>query len=266
MTLLARLQNLLEGGGELLRAESEIAAKKFERALRGVVVQVGLLAGGLLFGLIGLGVILAGVTVELAALWGVPLALGATGGFVLLVGLVLLVLGKGKSRRKTREIENTRTKLHNTRPPETRAAEAKLKMKDAVTRTDHHAAHEPGQAYSVMDEAKSLKDEAIEFAKKNPAITGAAALFVISFLGPGRVLRFASRGMAVAGLASKAYETFQKSQQSQKHQGGAASHHIGQPPSPSVGQPAQPHASASDPAQRSYANHSEDSVSRHTHS
>ena len=69
MLMFGRIQQLLEGGGELFRAEAELASQK----LKGLLVSSAFLAGGALFVFLGMGVALTGLTIRIAEVWGWPL-------------------------------------------------------------------------------------------------------------------------------------------------------------------------------------------------
>ncbi len=205
--LLDRFQDLLEGGGELFRAEAELAGKRVRRASVGLA-GLGL---GVLIAVSGIAVVMAGVTIRLAELWGWPLALAA-------VGLVQVAAGCGvwlvsSARLNKRDVlEEAEAKLggegeadQNT--PRDDAEEAKERMKDAVT---PGSTGQSGAAESPTEGLEHLKASAIEFAAKNPVVTGSAALLVVSLFGPRKTIRLVSRGVAAAGLAASALDAFAK--------------------------------------------------------
>ncbi len=54
-----------------------------------------------------------------------------------------------------------------------------------------------------MDDDMSIPEKIGATASKHPLTAASIALAVVSILGPGRTIRFALKGIAVASLASK---------------------------------------------------------------
>src|SRR5690606_20490347 len=88
-----RVKELLEGGGELLRAEAELASKRFRR----VLVGSALVLLGVTVALAGLLTVAAGITVEIAQHLGWSAALMIMGASVtalcVLVWLIAYLAG-----------------------------------------------------------------------------------------------------------------------------------------------------------------------------
>ena len=201
MLMFGRIQQLLEGGGELFRAEAELASKRVKAAL---VSSVILLVSMLVLAL-GVAVVLAGLTMQVADAWGWPLALGAVGSALAVVGIGLWMFANAKSAGVGSEpameaVIDTATEEPST--PRQDAEEAKDKMKDAVTPdTD-----KPKEGESLTDELENLKHAAVDLATRNPMVVGSAALLAVSLFGPGRTIKLISRAVAAAGLAASALD------------------------------------------------------------
>lgn len=187
--LLWRAKELLEGGGELLKAEAELAGMRLQRMLVGLVLY-GILV---IIGLTGLLALLAGLCIVLARSQGWAIALLVVGGIVLVVTSV----GAGVVSRliAPREpCEATGSLGTGDEPPQAEAAQAKERMAEAIDDKPEGAKENP---LSGLDQ---LKDEAVDFAVRNPMVVGSAALLAISAIGPLRSVRLMSRGIATAGL------------------------------------------------------------------
>ncbi len=194
--LLWRAKELLEGGGELLRAEAELAGMRLQRMLVSMVVSVAL---GII-GIIGLLAILAGLSIVLARStgWGVSLLI-VGGGVVLLTGIgaLLMRLSGSASEPKIGKRQNSQ--------PQAEAAEATQKMKEALEANPSRTSENP---LSGIDK---LKDEAIEFAIKNPVAIGSAALLAFSVIGPRRMTKTIRRSVATAALLGTLMDSLKKS-------------------------------------------------------
>ncbi|MEZ6163424.1 MAG: phage holin family protein [Phycisphaerales bacterium] len=186
-----RAKELLEGGGELLKAEAELAGMRLQRMLVGLAFY-GVIA---ILGLIGLLTLLSGLSIMIARWQGWAVALLIVGGIVLVITTLSAVI---VSRLvSTREPSMATGSLHTPdEPPQAEAAQAKERMADAM--------QEKPQSQEVKDNPipglDQLKDEAVDFAVRNPMVVGSAALLAISAIGPLRSVRLISRGLATAGL------------------------------------------------------------------
>ena len=198
MLMFGRIQQLLEGGGELFRAEAELASQK----LKGLLVRSAILAWGAVFVFLGVGVALAGLTIRIAEVWGWSLALGAAGSALAVVGIALWIAAAARSAKDGKSQVSV-TQESAPESPKQDAKEAKDKMKDAVSPGDS----KPGtEGDSLTDELEHVKQSAIDIATRNPVAVGSAALLVLSLFGPGRTIRMISQAVAAAGLASSAID------------------------------------------------------------
>lgn len=194
-----RIQQLLEGGGELFRAEAELAGKRIKMAL----VSSAVMLGGVLVLGIGIAVALAGLTIEIAEGWGWPLALGSVGSALAVVGIGLWTFANAKSAGASSVVSMEAPKEEaEVSAPKQDAEEAKEKMKDAVTPDNDTST----DGDSLTDELEHLKKAAVDVATKNPMIVGSAALLAVSLFGPGRTIKLVSRAVAAAGLAASAMD------------------------------------------------------------
>jgi len=199
MLMFGRIQQLLEGGGELFRAEAELASQK----LKGLIVSSAFLAGGALFVALGVGVALAGLTIRIAEVWGWSLALGAAGCALAVVGIALWIVAAARSAKGQPLKQPASVLKAETDDPKQEAEEAKDKMKDAVTPGDPKPSTDGD---SLTDELEHVKQSAIDIATRNPVAVGSAALLVLSLFGPSRTIRMISQAVAAAGLASSAID------------------------------------------------------------
>ena len=192
-----KAKEILEGGGELLKAEPELAGARLRRALVGSFIAL-LLA---LLAFTGLLTVLIGTVILLAPPlgWGgALLAVGATViGMTALGWAVYAFSSNGAAHQAA-----TGSIAEAPVPPEAEAAQAKERMAQAV--------HEqkPEKPESESDPISGIKDEAIDLAMRNPEIIGGVALLALSVVGPGRSLRMISRGVATASLVRSAVEAF----------------------------------------------------------
>ncbi len=199
MFLFGRIQQLLEGGGDLFRAEAELASKRVKAAL----VSSAILLASLLVFALGLAVVLAGLTIRIAEGWGWPLALGAVGSALAVVGIGLWLFAIAKSAGADAEEAALPGEMAmDLSTPKQEAEEAKDKMKDAVT----PGANKTTEGDSLTDELEGLKQSAVDLAARNPMIVGSAALLAVSLFGPGRTIKLVSRAAAAAGLAASALD------------------------------------------------------------
>lgn len=190
--LLWRAKEILEGGSELLKAEAELASVRIRSMLVGSAALVLLL----LLASIGLLGMLTGLCVLIAPAlgWGYTL-LSVGGGVVLIASLVALAIYQSsRSQRATRAAGSIG---QGDTPPEANAAQAKERMSRALH--DEDPGNDADNPLSGLDQ---VKDEAIEFAIKNPALVGSIAFLAVSIIGPKRAMRSISRTAASAGLIS----------------------------------------------------------------
>jgi len=191
--LVWRIKELLEGSGELLKAEAELASVRIRRMLVGLAALcfIGLI------GIVGLIAVLAGLSYLIAqsAGWGVSLLI-VGGGVMLLTAIggaiVLKVTTDQQAETAIGSIGTEET------PPEADIANAKERMHQAV---EDEPADQPDD--NPLSGFEKLKDEAIDYAVRNPVMVGSAALLVMSAIGPSRSVRMISKSVATAGLVSK---------------------------------------------------------------
>lgn len=194
--MLWRIKELFDGGGELIRAEAELAANRLKRGLLAAILLVAALAVAIL----GLGVLLAGLTTALAAQTGWIAALCIVGGILFLIAAVAAWPALNTLQRPFSRGE------HDTHPV-IRAAESRNQMADAinpsVSKQEAKGLPPPQRrTESINTDLDQLKDAAVEFVSKNPAAVASGAFLALSIIGPFRTIRLLSRGLAVAGLVT----------------------------------------------------------------
>lgn len=182
-----RVQELFQGGGELLKAEAEMAARRMRRA----AITSAMIAVAVLIALVGLGVLIAGGTAALARDTGWPGALAITGGAVFAIGLIVFLFARPASL-PSEELGETDMN------PSEKAAEAKEQIRAALDPETTDPQIDPTQPPDFAQ----LRDAAIDYVMKNPAAVASGALLALSVIGPGRAFRLVTRGAALAGLAS----------------------------------------------------------------
>lgn len=210
--MLWRIRELMDGAGDLLRAEIDLAA---QRMRQGVAAGI-LLAAAIGVGLLGLAGVLAGVTIAVAD------AIGWVGG-LLAVGLLLLAVGVVAAWPIVSRLNAATEPAPN---PRRRAAASKRQMSDAVDlsvskdeakRRSGPPGREGRGGPDRSDQGKSGRERpgaepgepsdspvhaAAEFAARHPMAVAGGAILVLSAVGPHRTFRLVSRGMALASLAS----------------------------------------------------------------
>jgi len=193
-----RAKELFEGGGELLKAEAELAGARLRRALVGsfVVMLIVLLA------FTGLLTLLAGAAIALAPMLGWGLALLSVGVSVMLLAGIVWAIHASVNRHASVQVA-VGSIGEQQLAPEAEVAQAKERMAEAV---DPDTNAESNASEDGADSISGLKDDAIEFAMRNPEIVGSVALLALSVIGPGRSLRLFSRGVATAGIVHSAIE------------------------------------------------------------
>lgn len=219
MALFGRIQDLLEGGGDLFRAEAELAGRRIKH----VLVSSAALGLGVLIVMSGVAVAMAGLTILLARNLGWPLALAAVGTALVIIGSGVWMLASLRLKGEPDEtiLETAHEMEVEDSTPKQDAQEAKQQMKDAVS-MDSTTPKQAREGDSLTDELEHLKKSAVEMATKNPVIAGSAALLVVSLFGPGRTVKLVSRGMALAGLAASALEAMTEDESTTKEQTGPA--------------------------------------------
>lgn len=208
-----RAKELLEGSGELLRAEIELASKR----LRRVLVDSILLVAGLVVAATGAGILLAAGGMALATEMGWTLSLTIIGGGLLglsLISWAIVTVRRSADHPQTLKEE---TVVEGEVSPEAQAEEAKERMRNAATPGDDRANKPAGPP-----DVEQMASSAVEFVAKNPALVGSAAFLALSLVGPGRMLRLVSRGVAAAGLASSLIEALGKDSNGARPDGGVA--------------------------------------------
>lgn len=196
--LLGRTKELIEGGGQMLRAEAELATRRLWRA----VVSSALLLGVLLVAGVAVGMLIAATTIALASIIGTAGALAAVGGTLALLSAVLLLAVWMRRTNSGQDLPDIAAdqRFDPTEQPKEALMEAKQDMKDAVTPGGDHTPGGHKDAPGASNDPMDLKDAAIDFVAKNPVAVGSAVFLALSVIGPGRALRMVSRGAAAAGM------------------------------------------------------------------
>lgn len=191
--MLWRIRDLVEGGGELLKAEIDLAARRVRRAF---LTSLFLALGGVV-AILGLLTLLAGAAIAMARAMGWIDSLSVLGGGLLLIGLIVALVSMSRlASHKPIEYEKS---------PRLRAEESREQMSDAVnphvSKEETHGLPEPKDSLDFSD-INELKSAASDFMAKNPMAVASGAFLVLSVIGPFRALRFVTRGLAVAGLVT----------------------------------------------------------------
>lgn len=194
--LLFRAKELLEGSSELLKAEAELAGTRLRRVLVRSLVGVVLF----LFVLIGLLFLVAGTTMLLAHEVGYPISLLVHGGT--LVTITICVWAWHARADPGEGIESAITEDVKEDEAMTEKEDAKERMSDAIDEDEHTEKSNP------LPGVDKIKDEALEYAMRNPAVVAGAAMLVVSAIGPGRSLRLLARGITAASLMKSAIGNF----------------------------------------------------------
>ncbi len=194
-----RMKELLEGSGELLRAEAELASMRFRRMLVGSVL---VLLGGTI-ALAGLASVAAGIAVEIAGRLGWSAALVIVGGGVTLLCLIGWLIAATAGGRSPESIEEQIFPETNSAKAEAR--QAKARMADAAT-PGPTTVPPPGGESVIHEQVEEIKNHAVRFASHNPLLVGSGALLVLSVIGPSRTLRMISRAAAAAGVVGTIIE------------------------------------------------------------
>jgi hypothetical protein len=203
--MLWRISQLFSGGGDLLRAEAEIAAKRMRRAaIAGAVAAIGLLAA-----LVGLLIAVAGGSVALAGVIGWAGSLLVVGTLVLVIGLAMAMVARKKNKGEEPSAKGFRM------PPEVQATQAKHQMHEAVdpkekNPNESHDSEGGESGGSDSPDFGAIKDKAIDFAAKNPAAVASGAFLALSIIGPFRAFKMISRGAALASMAAAAVDHFKQ--------------------------------------------------------
>ncbi len=202
--MLLRAKELIEGSSDLLRAEAELAGTRLRRVLVRLLVAMVL---GLIV-LIGIMLLIAGTTVLLAHQIGWALSLLTHGGAMLMLtsGIWFWHVRKAPGDGIESLVSEDATEEEAVEDK----AEAKQQMSNAANPNANadESHNEPG--------FEKIKDEAIDFAMKNPAIVAGAAMLAISAIGPGRSIRLFAKGVTAAGLIKSALGAVQDSPESEQ--------------------------------------------------
>jgi len=202
--MLWRLKELFDGGGELIRAEAELAMNRLKRGLLAAVLLFAALAVAVL----GLGVLLAGLTTALAAETGWIIALCIVGG-------VLLVLALLAAWPALHTLRNPFSHDELSTHPLIRAAESRHQMADAVNPSvsKEEAKGLPqsdGRSEPIPTDFEGMKNTAVDFVTRHPAAVASGVFLALSVVGPFRAIRLLSRGLAVAGLVTTVVESMRE--------------------------------------------------------
>ncbi len=206
--MLWRIKELLDAGGELIRAEAELAMNRLKRGLLTAVLLLAALAVAML----GLGALLAGLTTALAAETGWVTALCIVGG-------VLLVLALLAAWPALQALRNPFSRDELSRHPLIRAAESRNQMADAVnpnvSKVEARGLPQPERRPEASPpDAEGMKNAAVDFIARHPAAVASGAFLALSIIGPFRAVRIISRGLAVAGLATTVVEAMRDNKES----------------------------------------------------
>lgn len=210
--MLWRLKELFDGGGELIRAEAELAMNRLKRGLLAAVLLLAALAVAVL----GLGVLLAGLTTALAAETGWIAAL-------CIVGAVLFVLALLAAWPVLQMMRNPYLHDRLSTNPVIRAAESRHQMSDAinpsVSKEEATGLPPPERrTESMPTDLEGMKNAAVDFVTRHPAAVASGAFLALSLIGPFRAVRMISRGLAVAGLATTVIESMREDKQPARRQ------------------------------------------------
>ncbi len=202
----------MEGGGDLIRAETQLAAMRLRRGL----LEAVLLGSAVLVGLVALLILLGAVSVLLANEIGWPGSLAIIGGVLLLGALAFGLPIVMKIKKQTGHAPRV--------DPRIRVEESKEQMADAVNphvtreQVRPEEAHAQGASHSGMPkDLNEFKQTASEFVSKNPMMAAGGALLVLSLIGPTRALRMAGRGLALASLVSGLMEANKARKEEERH-------------------------------------------------
>lgn len=196
--LIWRAKEIFEGGSELLKAEAELAGQRIKRMLVGSATLVLLLVLALV-GLLGM---LIGVCILMAPALGWGYTLLTIGGAILLFAVLFAIYVHTSSRKPKSPRKAVGSIGSEETTPQADAAQARERMSHAL-----HDKKKQSKEQNPLSGVGMIMDEAIEYAMKNPATVGSAALLAISVIGPKRSLRMISRSAGTAGLVSKVLDS-----------------------------------------------------------
>lgn len=191
-----KAKEIFEGGGELLKAEAELAGARFRRALVGLLFTLLTV----LLGSVGLLILMAGSVILLAPILGWGGAMLCIGGGVMLLSMLAIMIRPNRSQRSQARTA-TGSIAEEPMPPAAEAEQAKERMASALD-----AQKPDDDAGSGQDPVEDMKQEAIDFAVRHPEIIAGAALLAVSIVGPGRSLRLLSKGVTTASLVHSAFD------------------------------------------------------------
>lgn len=192
---------MVSGVCELARAESEILIVRARSAL----IQLAVIATGLLVALISIGAILVAITWTLAFDLGWPAALAIVGTAGLILATLIIVALSSISRK----LANGDTDVKHAEI-RAQAASNQIKGEEDMNIQDPknpRLESDPANANQKKDHKKpdpSLEERVINTILENPGLVAGGALTVFSLLGPSRTIRLLSRTTMLAGLVSSA--------------------------------------------------------------
>ncbi len=210
-----RLEDMMTGGGEFVRAECTMLLVQLRRSVFwGVVAVFGGLA--LLLALVSL--LIAGAAM-LAQQTGWIAALAIVAGVGLLGGAAMVYWALGKLKSATaREAMPVTQRL--------RAAEAKSQISGQRSEEDSMSNEQQrtNPQHRPPEEANSLTDHwqerIAEAVTKNPMAAASGAFALLALLGPGRSVKMLGRGMMLASLAASVIKQTTDDQGEQTSGGG----------------------------------------------
>ncbi len=181
-----RINDIISGSGSLVRSEAEILATRLVRSSLGVVV----VAAGVLLAVVGLGGLATAATAVIAQELGWIVALTISSAVVAVLAAITIAIAASATRSA-----NKRSNM----PAETqqRAAEAELKL-DA-SKPSPQSEPKPTAAAAPGDD---IKQQLAAFIAGNPGIAMGGAAAIVALLGPSKTLKYASRAIMLAQLAS----------------------------------------------------------------
>lgn len=177
-----RIASIATGSGQLFQAEGDVLLSKIQRLGN---LGVILLLAAMVF-VAGVGVLMAGLMLALAQALGWVASLAITAALMLIASVTVWLFVKNQLREA---LSNGSVPVEIRR----RVHEAKSTIRDDEPAPVNHG-----------DDSMSIKDKTVRFVMKHPGLAAGGALIAVGLLGPGRSMKFASRTMLLAGLASSA--------------------------------------------------------------
>lgn len=195
--MLERLKSIATGAADLFRVEAEIALTRARRtgAWSVVVVAAAGITGLSLAGL----VVAAAATLALAVGWIASLAIVS----VVLLAAAVAVLVVASDRVRT---ALDRESLPDAMIERSARARREIAVGNDLARESGAGDHErpsPDRDRPNQADPFQPREAVAEFIAKNPGVALGGIAAVAAVLGPSRTIKFASRGMLLAGLAAK---------------------------------------------------------------